>query len=100
MIGENCKDNLARNLNQQYRQCLARNLNRALQQGCQTKYFQTKNTNLSLHRRAQMEIVGILYGHLEYITAIWYILWQFGNLVAIWYISHHFGILNKKIWQP
>jgi hypothetical protein len=33
---------------------------------------------------------------LEYITAIWYILWQFGNLVAIWYISHRFGILSKE----
>jgi hypothetical protein len=31
-----------------------------------------------------------------YITAIWYILWQFGNFVAVWYISHCFGILNKE----
>jgi hypothetical protein len=42
---------------------------------------------------------GIFYGHLEYITAIWYILWAFGNLVAVWYISPRFGI-SKKIWQP
>jgi hypothetical protein len=31
-----------------------------------------------------MEKVGIFLGHLEYFTVIWYILWQFGNLVAIW----------------
>jgi hypothetical protein len=40
--------------------------------------------------------VGILYGPLEYISAIWYILWQFGNLVAVWYISPRYGILNKE----
>jgi hypothetical protein len=42
-----------------------------------------------------MENVGIFYGHLEHITAIWYILWPFGNLVAIWYIFHRFGILYE-----
>jgi hypothetical protein len=26
-------------------------------------------------------------------TAIWYILWPFGNLVVIWYIFTRFGIL-------
>jgi hypothetical protein len=41
--------------------------------------------------------VGILlYGHFEYITAIWYIFGPFGNIVAIWYISPCFGILNKE----
>jgi hypothetical protein len=29
---------------------------------------------------------GIFYSHLEYFTAIWYILRPFGNVVAIWYI--------------
>jgi hypothetical protein len=29
-----------------------------------------------------MENVGIFYGHSEYFTAIWYILWPFENLVA------------------
>jgi hypothetical protein len=29
------------------------------------------------------EKIGVFYGHLEYITAIWYILWPFSNLVAI-----------------
>jgi hypothetical protein len=33
---------------------------------------------------------------LEYIPAIWYILWPFGNLVAIWYIFPRFGILCKE----
>jgi hypothetical protein len=41
------------------------------------------------------EKVGIFYGYLEYIMAIWYILWPFGNLVAAWYIFLLFGILNK-----
>jgi hypothetical protein len=43
-----------------------------------------------------MKKVGIFYGHLEYTTAFWYSLWQFGNLVAIWYISSRFGIFNKE----
>jgi hypothetical protein len=34
-----------------------------------------------------MEKVVIFYGHLEYITGIWYTLWSFGKLVAIWCIS-------------
>jgi hypothetical protein len=33
---------------------------------------------------------------LEYISAIGYILWPFGNLVAIWYISPHFGTLCQE----
>jgi hypothetical protein len=36
--------------------------------------------------------VGVLYGHLEYFAAIWYILWPFGNVVVIWYIFPRFGI--------
>jgi hypothetical protein len=46
-----------------------------------------------------MKDAGKFYGHLEYLTVIWYILWQFGisygNLVylmAIWYILWSFGI--------
>jgi hypothetical protein len=42
-----------------------------------------------------MENVGIFYGHLEYISAIRYILWPFGYLVVIWYISPHFGLLYQ-----
>jgi hypothetical protein len=43
-----------------------------------------------------MENVGMLWGNLEYITAIWYILWPFGNLVVIWYISPRFGTLCQQ----
>jgi hypothetical protein len=42
----------------------------------------------------RMEIVGIFYVHVEYITAIWYILWSLGNFVIIW------CIVSRKIWQP
>jgi hypothetical protein len=34
-----------------------------------------------------MEKASIFCIHLIYITAIWYMLWPFVNLVAIWYIS-------------
>jgi hypothetical protein len=43
-----------------------------------------------------IEKVGILCGHLKYITAIRYILWQLGSLVAIWYIFSRFGLLCKE----
>jgi hypothetical protein len=33
-----------------------------------------------------MKKVGIFYDHLEYITAIWYILWPFDNLASAWHI--------------
>jgi hypothetical protein len=33
-----------------------------------------------------LENAGIFYGHLEYFSVIWYILWPFGNVVVIWYI--------------
>jgi hypothetical protein len=49
----------------------------------------------------EMENVGIFYGYLENITAIWYILWPFGKLVIIWYFFSQFWfIVSKKIWQP
>jgi hypothetical protein len=43
-----------------------------------------------------MENAGIFYGHLEYFTAIWYILWPFGNVVVIWYMFPRFGILCQE----
>jgi hypothetical protein len=43
-----------------------------------------------------MEKVGIFYDHLEYIRAIWYILWSFGKLEAIWYLFPRFGILRQE----
>jgi hypothetical protein len=33
-----------------------------------------------------MENVGKIYGHLEYFTAICYVLWPLRHSVAIWYI--------------
>jgi hypothetical protein len=39
-----------------------------------------------------MENAGIFYGHLEYFTVIWYLLWSFGNVVVNWYIFPRFGI--------
>jgi hypothetical protein len=44
----------------------------------------------------EMEIAGIFYGHLEYFTVIWYVLWVFGNVVVIWYIFPRFGILCQE----
>jgi hypothetical protein len=43
-----------------------------------------------------MKKVGIFYGLLEYITAIWSILGPFDNLVPIWYTFPRFGILCKE----
>jgi hypothetical protein len=41
-----------------------------------------------------MENVGIVYKHLEYFTAIWYILWQFGLFFPFWYVR------TKKSGNP
>jgi hypothetical protein len=43
-----------------------------------------------------MKKFGIFCGYEKYITAIWYILWQFCNSVAICYIFPHFGILCQE----
>jgi hypothetical protein len=43
-----------------------------------------------------MEHVGKLYGHLEYFTSIWYILWTFSYFVADWYILPRLGILCQE----
>jgi hypothetical protein len=49
----------------------------------------------------EIENFGIFYGHLKYVTVIWYILWPFGNLVVIWYISPGFDILyHEKSGNP
>jgi hypothetical protein len=48
-----------------------------------------------------INIVGILYGHLEYDSAIWYV-----SFLTICKFSGHFvyfprfGIKKRKIWQP
>jgi hypothetical protein len=43
-----------------------------------------------------MENAGIFRRHLEYFTAIWYILCPFGNVVVIWYMFPRFGILCQE----
>jgi hypothetical protein len=49
---------------------------------------------------------GIVYGHLLYVMAIWYILWSFGVHI-LWPFGVHilwpFGIFSPifvSIWQP
>jgi hypothetical protein len=34
----------------------------------------------------EVEHVGLFYGHLEYIKAVWYIVCPYGNLGAVWFI--------------
>jgi hypothetical protein len=71
--------------------------NLAGNQGCQMENFQTQNTNFGKFCRA-LEWIRLEYSMdvlNTYITAIWNILWSFGNLVAIWYIFPHFGIVGQ-----
>jgi hypothetical protein len=68
-----------------------------LEQGCQMVHFQTKKSQFGkILEGFGMENFGIVYGHLEFITAIWYISWPFGNLVAIWYFSPVFVYCVKR----
>jgi hypothetical protein len=56
--------------------------------------FKTKNPNLGKFRRELgMEKVGKLYGYLEYITAIWYILQPFGIFYGHLVFFPRFGTL-------
>jgi hypothetical protein len=66
-------------------------------QGCQMAYFQTENPNLGKFCRALecKMLVYIFYGHLEYLTAILYILWSNGHVI-IWYIFHRCGVLCQE----
>jgi hypothetical protein len=49
--------------------------------------FQTKNPNLGKFWRAPwLENVDIFYGHLEYFTDIWDIIWPFGTFFPVWVI--------------
>jgi hypothetical protein len=63
-------------------------------------YFQTENPNLGKFWRALewKMLIHIIYVHLEYFTAIWYILWPFGNAVVIYSTFWYF--VTRKIWQP
>jgi hypothetical protein len=42
--------------------------------------------------------VGIIYGHLTYFTAIWYVhsLWRFGKCYGYLVYFSHFGMLHQE----
>jgi hypothetical protein len=44
----------------------------------------------------EIDSIGIFYGHLECILAIWYVMWHIGNLLFFWYIFPCFGILYHQ----
>jgi hypothetical protein len=44
-----------------------------------------------------MKKVGIFYGHLKYITAMWHTLRQFGNLVSIRYVFHGMVTMSATV---
>jgi hypothetical protein len=49
-------------------------------QGCQMAYFQNKKIQFwYIFEGLETENVGTFFAHKEYITAVWYILWPFGN---------------------
>jgi hypothetical protein len=48
-----------------------------------------------------MEYAGVFYDHLEYFTAILYILWPFGTACVHLVYFPRFGVFGpRKIWQP
>jgi hypothetical protein len=49
-----------------------------------------------------MDNGGIFYGHIEYFTVIWCILWLYGNVMVIWFIGipSFWYIVSRIIWQP
>jgi hypothetical protein len=55
------------------------------EQGCQIVNFQNQKFQFVLILEGLgLEKANILFGRLEYITAIWYILWQFGKFPPLW----------------
>jgi hypothetical protein len=64
-------------------------------------YFQTKKSELGyILEGLGLENVGIylFYGHWEYISAILYILWPFGNLMVFFPLLVYF--IKKKSGNP
>jgi hypothetical protein len=48
-----------------------------------------------------MKNVGIFYDHLEYFTAIWYIICPIGTVYVNLVYFSRFGMFGaRKIWQP
>jgi hypothetical protein len=43
-----------------------------------------------------MDNVGIFYGHLEYLTAMWYISWPFGTFFRHFNIFSRFGMFYQE----
>jgi hypothetical protein len=59
--------------------------------------FQTKNPNLGKYVEGNiLNNVGIFYGHLVYLMAIWYILWSFVIFVGHFYIFSRFGMSYQE----
>jgi hypothetical protein len=48
----------------------------------------------------RLEHAGLFYGHLEYFTIIWYILWPFGIVVVICYIFPSSILCEEKSGNP
>jgi hypothetical protein len=44
----------------------------------------------------RIENVGVFYGHLQYFTAIWNLLWPLGNVGVVWYVFASFGTLCQE----
>jgi hypothetical protein len=66
-------------------------------QGCQMVYFQTKIIIEGLG----MKNFDLFCCSLEYFTALWYILWQFGTLLGnLVYFYPFWNVLPIQIWQP
>jgi hypothetical protein len=68
------------------------------QQGCQMAYvvsYQKFQFGHILEGPAK-EDTDIFYGHLVYLTAIWYIIGHLVNFMVIWYIFAPFGMFTKK----
>jgi hypothetical protein len=73
-------------------------ISKALSQGCQIVFFQTKNPYLE---GLGMENFAMFYGHLEYLTALWYTLWPIGTFCGhLVCFSHFVNLVLRKIWQP
>jgi hypothetical protein len=66
-------------------------------QCCQMVYFQTKNSILGKFWGVeQKKDVGKFYGHFDYFTANWYILWSFGIFCGLLVYFHLLVCCTKK----
>jgi hypothetical protein len=67
---------------------------------CQMVYFQSKNPNSGKFSWALVSerLVCIFYGHLEYNTGNFYILWQFGifSPVLVYFVKRNLATLTTR----